>query len=193
MNDKEKLEALQQKYDQLVIAHQGVVEEKRKTEEVLRKILDDYDKRMATKRGRFQVWLARTTSPKRQATAQRGEERRGVGDADFIVSVHALDRFQQRFEELWTSDEEVGHLIHAECEEAMLAGRASFIPPLELAHNDLNRWEAGKGLVVWTADKQRGYVLLETAEGMLVTTVLQGKTSEAARRMLYEDERKKNR
>ncbi len=35
-------------------------------EETLGAILDDYDRRMATKHGRFQVWLARVTSPRKK-------------------------------------------------------------------------------------------------------------------------------
>lgn len=35
-------------------------------EETLGAILDDYDGRMATKHGRFQVWLARVTSPRKK-------------------------------------------------------------------------------------------------------------------------------
>lgn len=111
-----------------------------------------------------------------------------MDSADFIVSAHALERFEERFPELWTDEQEVANLIHGECEEALTEGRASWVPPLELANNDLDRWQAGKGLNVWTIDKSRGYVLLESPEGMLVTTVLKGKTSDDARRMLYEDE-----
>ena len=108
-----------------------------------------------------------------------------VHSNDFVVSAHAMERFEERFPELWTSDEDAAYLIHGECEDALTEGRASFIAPLELANNDLDRWEAGKGLVVWVPDKTRGYVLLESDEGLLVTTVLKGKTPSEARGMLY--------
>lgn len=137
---------------------------------------------------------------------------------NFIVSVHALDRFRERFPELvddeWVcerhkdqefdprcaqcrraaqkndeNDQRTGRLIHEECDNALVAGRASFVPPLELALNDLDRWEAGKGLTVWTPQKERGYVLLESPDGMLVATVLIGRSSEEARRRLYADQR----
>jgi hypothetical protein len=108
-----------------------------------------------------------------------------MGD-DFVITAHALDRFEERFPDLWTDDNGAAHLIHEECDAALAEGRASWVAPLELAHNDLDRWEAGKGLVVWTPGKERGYVLLETEEGMLVTTVLQGRERDDARKRLYE-------
>ncbi len=37
----------------------------------LRAILDDYDRRMATRRGRFQVWLARKTRPARKQREEK--------------------------------------------------------------------------------------------------------------------------
>ena len=108
---------------------------------------------------------------------------------DFIVSAHALDRFQERFPDLYENDQQAAELMHQECEEALVQGRASFVPPLELALNDLDRWEAGKGLTVWTPSKERGYVLLESPEGMLVATVLIGRSTKDARRRLYSGER----
>ena len=113
-----------------------------------------------------------------------------VSSDDFVITAHALERFQERFPTLWEDDQQAAELIHGECEDALTEGRASYVAPLELANNDLDRWEAGKGLTVWTPQKRRGYVLLETQEGMLVTTVLKGKTSQDAREMLYEGKRR---
>lgn len=108
-----------------------------------------------------------------------------MSNDDFIVSAHALDRFEERFPDLWTDDEEVARFIHLEVCDALDAGRASFVPPVELATTDLDRWEAGKGLTAWTPLKTRGYVLLESEEGMLVVTVLRGRSSEEARNWRY--------
>ena len=145
-----------------------------------------------------------------------------MSNDDFIVSAHALDRFRERFPELVDEevvcaihgeedfhprcrfcreatqnnvegDQKAAALMHEECEDAMFHGRASFIPPLELALNDLDRWEAGKGLTVWTPSKERGYVLLESGDGMLIVTVLIGRSKDEARRRLYADEHIKER
>ena len=68
---------------------------------------------------------------------------------------------QERFPGLWTNDEEVAQLIHGEVTDALIAGRASFVAPLELVEN-ISRWEARRGgLTVWTPMKSRGYVLIE--------------------------------
>lgn len=112
-----------------------------------------------------------------------------MSNDDFIVTAHALDRFQERFPDLYKDDQQAATLIHEECDDALVNGRASFVPPLELALNDLDRWEAGKGLTVWTPSKERGYVLLETEDGLLVATVLIGRSTVEARRRLYADEK----
>jgi hypothetical protein len=112
-----------------------------------------------------------------------------MSNDDFIVSAHALDRFQERFPDLYENDQQAASFMHEECDDALVNGRASFVPPLELALNDLDRWEAGKGLTVWTPSKERGYVLLESGDGMLVATVLIGRSTQDARRRLYTDAR----
>lgn len=143
-----------------------------------------------------------------------------MSNDDFVVSAHALDRFRERFPGLidddWIcekhkdeeydprcapcrlaaqknaeNDQQAAKIIHEECDSALVEGRASFVPPLELALNDLDRWEAGKGLTVWTPSKERGYVLLESQDGMLVATVLIGRSTDEARRRLYADEKVK--
>lgn len=116
-----------------------------------------------------------------------------MSNDDFIVSAHALDRFQERFPDLYKNDQQAASLMHEECDDAMVHGRASYVPPLELALNDLDRWEAGKGLTVWTPSKDRGYVLLESEDGLLIATVLVGRSKEDARRRLYADEHVKER
>jgi hypothetical protein len=118
-------------------------------------------------------------------TAFCGLDRRRVTD-DFIISVHALERFQERFPTLWTNDDEVGLLIYEETMDALDAGRVSSVPPLELASNDLDRWTAsGKARIVWVPLKTRGYVLIDGSDGCTVATVLVGRATEEARSRLY--------
>lgn len=113
-----------------------------------------------------------------------------MSDGDFIISVHALERFEERFPEVYKSDDETGVLIHEECQDAMEKGRVSTVAPLELAHHDLDRWQAGRCFYAWTPTKHRGYVLSEERQSdITVITVLKGKTPEEARRMLYEGRR----
>ena len=116
--------------------------------------------------------------------ASCGLEKRPMLD-DFIVTVHALERFQERFPTLWTNDEDVGLLIYEETMEAIDAGRVSTVAPLELATYDLNRWAPGKARFVWVSSKERGYVILNGNNGLTVATVLVGQTTEAARSRLY--------
>jgi hypothetical protein len=121
--------------------------------------------------------------------AQCGLERRTVSNVDvnedFVVSVHALERFEERFPEEWSNDAGVGQLIHRETMDALEAGRVSSIPPLEFADNDISRWNARKSKIVWVPDKTRGYVIVDGYEGMTVATVLTGQPAEQARNKLY--------
>lgn len=99
-------------------------------------------------------------------------------EADFIVTIHALERMEQRFRDLCSglSDRVVGELIHGEVMDAIDAGRRAKMPPIELAPSGHERWLAQRknGSVVWNEDKSRGYVLQDTDEGMFVLTVLVG-------------------
>lgn len=104
---------------------------------------------------------------------------------DFVVSIHALERFEERFPNLWTNDDDVGMFIYRETMDALDAGRIASIPPLELADYDLTQWKARKSRVVWEPKKTRGYVLVDGDEGLTVATVLSGKTTVEARGKLY--------
>lgn len=97
----------------------------------------------------------------------------------FIVTIHALERMEQRFSEIATSmtDERLGEFIHGEVMDALDQGRYGSVPPLELAsYAKRGGWgNSKKGTyVVWTEDKLRGYVLAESPEELLVLTVLYG-------------------
>jgi hypothetical protein len=100
---------------------------------------------------------------------------------DFIVSAHALERFEERLPALYQDDQQAAQFIHRECESALAEGRCGKLAPLELSHYDSTLWKANKGLVVWVRSKVRGYVLLDTEEGRVVTTVLVGRDAEEAR------------
>lgn len=106
-------------------------------------------------------------------------------DDDFIVTVHALERFQERFPGLWTNDDDVGLLIYHETMDALNEGRVASVAPLEFANHDLDRWGAAKSKIVWVPLKTRGYVLLEGDDGTTVATVLVGSPSNEARSRLY--------
>lgn len=100
-----------------------------------------------------------------------------MGD-DFIVTIHALERMEQRFPDLVAgmSDQEIGELVHREVMAALDAGRQSKFAPLEFAPYIARRWVPQKkgASVAWTEDRKRGYALQESEEGLLVTTVLWG-------------------
>lgn len=101
---------------------------------------------------------------------------------DFIVSAHALERFEERLPSLYRNDQQAARLIHKECTAAIKEGRSGKLAPIELSHYDSRLWKANKGLVVWIRSKTRGYVLLDTPEGTVVTTVLVGRDAQEARR-----------
>ena len=118
--------------------------------------------------------------------APRGLGRRRVSDADnFVISIHALERFEERFPEEWSNDEDVGQTIYSEAMGAFESGRISSIPPLEFADNDINLWSDRRSKIVWTPDKSRGYVIIDGYEGMTVATVLKGQPTVKARSKLY--------
>lgn len=117
--------------------------------------------------------------------APRGLGRRRVSDEDFIISIHALERFEERFPEDWSNDADVGQTIYDEAMDALEAGRTSTIPPLEFADNDIALWSDRKSRIVWTPGKERGYVIVDGYEGMTVATVLKGTPTEQARSKLF--------
>lgn len=99
----------------------------------------------------------------------------------FIVTIHALERMDERFSTLsgQMTDKELGEFIHGEVMDALDQGRYGAVPPLELASyakrgNDWGYAPKKGTYVVWTEDKLRGYVLAESPEEILVLTVLYG-------------------
>jgi len=107
----------------------------------------------------------------------------------FIVTIHALERMDQRFTELSRSmgDKKLGELIHAEVMDALDHGRHGSVPPLELAAYNGHGWGTPpkKGnYVVWTEDKSRGYVMWESPTELLVLTVLYGTPRETMQSQL---------
>lgn len=107
------------------------------------------------------------------------------GDA-FIISIHALERFEERFPDVCACDDDIGQLIYRETMDALDAGRIASVPPLELSTYDLERWRASKAKVAWTAEKDRGYVLVTDQDGMTVKTVLVGQETSLARSRVYQ-------
>jgi len=108
-----------------------------------------------------------------------------MSSSDFIISIHALERFEERFPAIQLDDNDKGALIHREVMDALDAGRHSTVPPIELSARATDRWMYRKqgGYVAWTQDKGRGYVLQEQAEeGLIVLTVLAGEEREVAQK-----------
>ena len=107
----------------------------------------------------------------------------------FIVTIHALERFEERFPKISKSltDRELGEFIHSEVMEALDAGRQAKMPPIELAPYKTEYWirkEPGSSYV-WNEDKMRGYAIVEDPkEGTLVATVLVGEERSYAMRKL---------
>ena len=84
--------------------------------------------------------------------AEKGEV---VPSDDFTVTVHALERFQERFTSIWRSDPQEAQRIHRECQEAFRDGRTGSVAPIELAHNDPERWVPGRSLYRSTGGPRR--------------------------------------
>lgn len=108
---------------------------------------------------------------------------------DFIITVHALERFEERFPDLidGKTDQQVGAFIHTEVMDALEARRFGKIPPIELAAHSAEGWEQRNpgAYMCWTREKTRGYAIVEDkSEGMLVTTVLFGESRDYAMRKL---------
>ena len=98
---------------------------------------------------------------------------------DFVVTIHALERMEERFPELsgGMSDRQQAELMQREVMDALDGGRYGCVPPIELAARAIDRWEhqAPGGYVAWTQKKDRGYVLQEEGEtGLTVVTVISG-------------------
>ena len=105
---------------------------------------------------------------------------------DFIVTAHALERFQERFSSVYRTDEMESKRIHRECMQALEAGRVSYVPPLEFANYNVADWAPDRSRFVWTLNKERGYVIVEDEQGdMTVATVLVGEPLKTAREKLY--------
>jgi hypothetical protein len=102
-----------------------------------------------------------------------------VSATDFVATIHALERFEQRFPELAKTMSDAGQaeLMRGEVMDALDAGRHGMVPPVELSARAVERWQHRRpgGYVAWTKDKSRGYVLQECPEeGLIVLTVLVG-------------------
>lgn len=148
---------------------------------------------------------------------------------DFIISVHALERFGERFPSLvttwltksegqelidlasrraeadeltenesaryedllWKTVDDVGMLIYHETMDALTEGRVASVPPLELASNDISRWQAGNSRIAWVPMKSRGYVLVDGFDGVTVATVLTGRPATEARSRLYGERKRR--
>jgi hypothetical protein len=108
-----------------------------------------------------------------------------VSATDFVVTIHALERMEERFTDTveGLDDETQAQLIHAEVHDALEAGRHSTVPPIELSARSNERWEArtSGSYYVWTQDKTRGYLVVDDPEeGMVILTVIVGIEREKA-------------
>lgn len=106
---------------------------------------------------------------------------------DMTITIHALERMEERWPKLCKdlSDEEIGRLIQGEVNDALVSNRRSRICPLELANSNIARWRAEKNVwYVWTEGKDRGYVISDKKEGIIVLTTLIGEETSVAKRKL---------
>lgn len=106
---------------------------------------------------------------------------------DLIITIHALERIEERWPRITIglTDLEVARLIQDEVNDALVAGRCHHSCPLELANTNLARWRVEKNIqFVWTKNKERGYVIAEREEGIVVLTTLIGQDPEQAKRKL---------
>jgi hypothetical protein len=98
--------------------------------------------------------------------------------SDFIVTVHALDRMEERCPSIaeGKDDLEIASFIQNEVLDALEAGRRARVPPIELSPNDVNIDRSTKGgETCWTPHKERGYIFREEESGAItVMTVLVG-------------------
>jgi len=100
----------------------------------------------------------------------------------YVISGHALERFEERYPELVGGDDnETARLIQAEVEEALRAGRVSHVLPREMwgytRERAVNR-EGGE--FVWTAARDRGYAICDRGDEVVVTTALRSTVAVAA-------------
>lgn len=105
--------------------------------------------------------------------------------SDFVVTIHAFERIEQRFPDLVAGldDQAQAELIHREIHEGLDAGRHGTVPPIELSARGTERWitRTPSSYYVWTQDKQRGYLVVEDPEeGLVVLTLVYGIAREEA-------------
>lgn len=109
-------------------------------------------------------------------------------NGDMTVTVHALERMEERWPELTEgmTDEEIARLIQGEVNDALIAGRTGTYCPIELANRNVTRWGAKNGgWYCWNEDKSRGYACRQDdKDGLVVLTTLIGDTSGGARTKL---------
>lgn len=113
-----------------------------------------------------------------------------MSSTDFVVTIHALERLEQRFPKLIAGlgDKEQADLVHEEVMEALDCRRYGIVPPIEIASRSPDRWitRTRDSYFCWTKDKTRGYLLKDDEEeGLLVLTVLIGVPREKAREKLW--------
>lgn len=106
---------------------------------------------------------------------------------DLIISIHALERMEQRWPSLCEglSDEQIGLVIQKEVDDAWDKNRHHRVCPLELAHSNIHKWKVEKNVwYLWTEGKDRGYVIADRPDGVTVLTTLVGESKEKAKRKL---------
>lgn len=95
---------------------------------------------------------------------------------DFIVTIHAFERIEERFPELvkGMSDRRQAELMNREVMDALDHGRYSTSAPLEFTSKAIQNWinRRPDSYFVWTQDKKRAYLVQENNEGISVVTVL---------------------
>lgn len=92
----------------------------------------------------------------------------------YHVTVHALDRFEQRWpDEVGDDDEEMARVMQREVEDAISAGRTGRNFPRRMHGSIPSRYTGGTSCA-WTEDFSRGYVISDGGSNVHIVTAVQG-------------------
>jgi hypothetical protein len=109
--------------------------------------------------------------------------------SDFTVTVHALERIEERWPDFFCemSDDQIAVFIQSEVIDAFESGRVSNVPPVEFSSINIGANHQGGSQTCWNADKDRGYVFREDEDGLVVMTVSRGQPRHEALGKLRND------
>jgi hypothetical protein len=91
----------------------------------------------------------------------------------YVATIHALKRFEQRLPHLADDDEDRARLMHEDVESGLRAGRVASTFPRQFSGRDylVERRAPGQECV-WTEDLARGYLISDNGRSVTIITVL---------------------